>query len=334
MTGHQQLSSDARLAAFSKIFWRKGRRTVVIQCHGPVAYVSSQFRASIRASAVGKRVWRNRRFGSYAPSWDPAGDHSPNSLFAASMVQGGFALQIPAAELYYQLLPTHRVMMLELIGGTVPVEQWPTLLTRAQRIEPAREMAQRAAAAADRPASAVGPVPVGDVLPELDTVAIAQGEQASVEIGVQLLQGQRSTLDRLTGSLAPRAADGTAGPVNIAPCQRSWTAGHRGVQFQGQHVPLETLITDEVDPAVHLADRVDVVADWGRDGVPSVRYSPVGRQRPGCRSCLATALQGLRWSTSLSKDVGGPVLVHAQGRRPTPAPQGRDREQLGVDITR
>lgn len=57
------------------------------------------------------RIWQNRRFGSYAPSWDPAGDHSPNTLFAASMAQGGFALQIPSAELYYQLLPTHRVMI-------------------------------------------------------------------------------------------------------------------------------------------------------------------------------------------------------------------------------
>ncbi|MFJ6620020.1 transposase [Kitasatospora sp. NPDC091335] len=212
-------------------------------------------------------VWQNRRFGSYAPSWDPAGDHSPNSLFAASMVQGGFALKIPLAELYYQLLPTHRVMihgkrgvkiknlwydgtaldayrgvlstrggvsknkyvfhrdprdpcfvffqdprthdwhtlrwtglppegevpafsdarvrealrevrsrglapksdaellplLLELIGGTVPVDQWPTRLTRAQRIEHAREMAQSAAAAADRPASSTTvPAPGGE----------------------------------------------------------------------------------------------------------------------------------------------------------------------------
>ncbi|WP_395298767.1 transposase [Kitasatospora hibisci] len=205
------------------------------------------------------RIWQNRRFGAYAPSWDPAGDHSPNSLFAASMAQGGFALQIPPAELYYQLLPTHRVMihgrrgvkiknlwydgdaledyrhqlsrrggvaknkyvfhrdprdpcfvffqdprthdwhtlrwtglpdegqvpafsdarvrevlrevrsrglapksdaellplLLELVGGNIPVEQWPTRLTKTQRVEHAREMAQAAAAAADRPADAV-----------------------------------------------------------------------------------------------------------------------------------------------------------------------------------
>lgn len=201
------------------------------------------------------RIWQNRSFGSYAPSWDPSGDHSPNSLFAASMAQGGFSLQIPPPELYYQLLPTHRVMihgrrgvkvknlwydgpalqewrfrgsgrggvsknkyvvhrdprdpcfvyfqdpethewhqlrwvglpeegrmpafsdarvrqvmrelrtrglspksdkdllplLLDLIGGNVPVEQWPTRLTKAQRIEHAREEAQAAAAAADRP---------------------------------------------------------------------------------------------------------------------------------------------------------------------------------------
>ncbi|MDH6122853.1 hypothetical protein [Kitasatospora sp. GAS204B] len=41
-------------------------------------------------------------------------------------------------------------------------------------------------------------------------MAIAQGEQPGIEIGVQLLKGRRSTLDRLTDSLAPRAASGTA----------------------------------------------------------------------------------------------------------------------------
>ncbi len=204
------------------------------------------------------RVWQNRRFESYAPSWDPGGDHSPNSLFAASMSQGGFALRIPSPDLYYQLLPTHRVMihgkrgvkiknlwydgqaldpyrgelssrggrarnkyvihrdprdpcsvffqdprthdwhplrwtglpddgevpafsearvreamrelrrrglapksdaellpvLLELIGKNIPVDQWPTRLSRKERTEHAREVAQAAAAAADRPAGA------------------------------------------------------------------------------------------------------------------------------------------------------------------------------------
>ncbi|WP_284741713.1 hypothetical protein [Amycolatopsis sp. RTGN1] len=54
-------------------------------------------------------VWQNRRLGEHAPSWDPAGDHSPNTLFAAAMNQGGFAMQIPSPELYYQLLPAHHV---------------------------------------------------------------------------------------------------------------------------------------------------------------------------------------------------------------------------------
>jgi hypothetical protein len=51
-------------------------------------------------------VWQQRVLGDYAPAWDPAGRHSPNSLFAAAMLQTGFALQVPPAELYYQLLPT------------------------------------------------------------------------------------------------------------------------------------------------------------------------------------------------------------------------------------
>ena len=56
-------------------------------------------------------VWQNRSFGEYAPCWDPDGDHSPNTLFAAAMAQGGFALEIPRPELYYELLPTHHVMI-------------------------------------------------------------------------------------------------------------------------------------------------------------------------------------------------------------------------------
>ncbi|MFJ7998718.1 transposase [Streptomyces sp. NPDC096310] len=55
------------------------------------------------------QVWQQRRLGEYAPSWDPGGDHSPNSLIAASFAQGGFAMEIPSPELYYQLLPEHPV---------------------------------------------------------------------------------------------------------------------------------------------------------------------------------------------------------------------------------
>lgn len=50
-------------------------------------------------------VWQRRRLGEYAPSWDPGGDHSPNSLFVASFVQAGFAMEIPSPELFYELLP-------------------------------------------------------------------------------------------------------------------------------------------------------------------------------------------------------------------------------------
>lgn len=53
--------------------------------------------------------WQNRQLGEHAPCWDPAGDHSPNTLFAAAMGQGGFPMEIPAPELYYQLLPAHYV---------------------------------------------------------------------------------------------------------------------------------------------------------------------------------------------------------------------------------
>jgi hypothetical protein len=201
-------------------------------------------------------VWQRRALGEYAPSWDPDGSHSPNSLFAASFAQAGFAMDIPSRELFYELLPVHYVridarrgvkirglwydgpaladyrgrrstrggqhkgkwvirrdprdrrgvffqdpithdwhcldwtgmppvgqmpafgdarvrdllkkadarglrpksdtellpVLLELIGSHIPVSQWPTQMTKAQRAEHAREVAQAAAAHTDRPA--------------------------------------------------------------------------------------------------------------------------------------------------------------------------------------
>jgi transposase InsO family protein len=55
------------------------------------------------------RVWQNRALGGHAPAWGPGEEHSPNTLFAAAMNQGGFALQVPRPELYYELLPAHYV---------------------------------------------------------------------------------------------------------------------------------------------------------------------------------------------------------------------------------
>lgn len=54
-------------------------------------------------------VWQKRQLGEYAPHWDPDGVHSPNSLFAASFAQTGFAMEIPSPELFYELLPPHYV---------------------------------------------------------------------------------------------------------------------------------------------------------------------------------------------------------------------------------
>ncbi len=204
------------------------------------------------------KIWQNRELGEYAPAWDPGTRHSPNTLFAAAMAQGGFALQIPAPDLYYELLPVHLVkihghrgvkirglwydgpaldpyrsgpsaqggvaggkwkirreprdrrytffcdpvthgwhalrwtglppegevpsfsdiraddllraaraaglvprsdaellpLLLDLIGGLIPVDAWPTQMSRQQRTAHARESAQADQAAADRPAPA------------------------------------------------------------------------------------------------------------------------------------------------------------------------------------
>ncbi|MFF0148004.1 Mu transposase-like protein [Amycolatopsis sulphurea] len=201
------------------------------------------------------KVWQNRKLGECAPAWDPGGSHSPNSLFAAAMEQGGFQLEVPSPALYYQLLPTAHVkiderrgvkvrglwydgpalgpyrneasrrggrhkgkwvirydkrdprevffqdphtlewhtlrweglppqgevpsfgearrhellravaeaglapksdtellpVLLELAGGRIPVDQWPTQMSKQQRTQHARDVTQAAAAAADRP---------------------------------------------------------------------------------------------------------------------------------------------------------------------------------------
>ncbi|MEU2060996.1 transposase [Streptomyces sp. NPDC013455] len=55
------------------------------------------------------KVWQNRKLGEYAPSWAPGEDHSPNTLFAAAMQQGGFDLDFPEPSLYYRLLRKHHV---------------------------------------------------------------------------------------------------------------------------------------------------------------------------------------------------------------------------------
>jgi transposase InsO family protein len=213
-------------------------------------------------------VWQCRALGEFAPSWDPDGVHSPNTLFAASFAQAGFAMEIPSPELFYELLPVHYVridarrgvkirglwydgpelgdyrgrrssrggkhkglwvirrdprdrravffqdpvshawsplawtgmpqvgqmpafgdarvrelmkkvaacgmkpksdtgllpVLLELIGSKIPVSAWPTQMSKAQRTEHAREIAQAKAAEADRPtqAPATRAQPVGE----------------------------------------------------------------------------------------------------------------------------------------------------------------------------
>lgn len=57
------------------------------------------------------QIWQNHKLGEYAPSWGPGEDHSPNTLFAASMLQGGFSLDLPEPSLYYRVLRKHHVMI-------------------------------------------------------------------------------------------------------------------------------------------------------------------------------------------------------------------------------
>jgi hypothetical protein len=67
----------------------------------------SQMERLIAEFAV--RIWQVRSLGEHAPAWGPGEEHSPNTLLAAAMEQGGFRLQVPKPELYYELLPAHYV---------------------------------------------------------------------------------------------------------------------------------------------------------------------------------------------------------------------------------
>lgn len=55
------------------------------------------------------KIWQNHKLGEYAPSWAPGEDHSPNTLFAAAMEQGGFDLDFPEPGFYYKVLRKHHV---------------------------------------------------------------------------------------------------------------------------------------------------------------------------------------------------------------------------------
>ncbi|MEY9839506.1 transposase [Streptacidiphilus sp. EB103A] len=55
------------------------------------------------------QIWQNHKLGEYAPSWAPGEDHSPNTLFAAAMEQGGFDLDFPEPSFYYRALRKHHV---------------------------------------------------------------------------------------------------------------------------------------------------------------------------------------------------------------------------------
>src|SRR5260370_26555424 len=61
-------------------------------------------------------IWQDRVLRDCPPAWDPDGTHSPNTLFAASFAQAGFALEVPRPELFYELLPAHYVSIDERRG--------------------------------------------------------------------------------------------------------------------------------------------------------------------------------------------------------------------------
>jgi hypothetical protein len=76
-------------------------------------------------------------------------------------------------------------LLLELIGAHTPVDRWPTLMTKAQRMEHAREIAQADAAARDQPGASR---PSSEVVREGDVVPLRweeRGRQTEEAVDIQ-----------------------------------------------------------------------------------------------------------------------------------------------------
>jgi transposase InsO family protein len=86
-------------------------------------------------------IWQDRVLHDCPPAWDPDGTHSPNTLFAASFAQAGFALEVPRPEPFYELLPAHYVSIDERRGvkiaafGTTTRRSWPVTAAPGQAAE-------------------------------------------------------------------------------------------------------------------------------------------------------------------------------------------------------
>jgi hypothetical protein len=99
-----------------------------------------------------------------------------------------------------ELLP----VLLELIGSKIPVSEWPTQLSKSQRTEHAREVAQAKAAEADRPA----PPP---------TESEDTREQAAVVTALQWPQRARQAQDSLDAERRRRREAAVPGTPKIPP---------------------------------------------------------------------------------------------------------------------
>jgi hypothetical protein len=288
------------------------------------------------------KIWQNRELGGASPAWDPGGRHSPNTLFAAALNQGGFALQVPVRDLYYDLLRPHLVkihgnrgvkieglwydgdaltddirgkpstrggrrkgswlvrsdprdrrqvffqrdetypwqplrwtglpaegevpafadtrvtellkeararglapksdaellpLLLELIGGRIPVDDWPTQMGKRERIEHAREVLQARAAASDRPEAP--PRRDGDTVVQFPSPApAAPAQPAEVEAGWRERAGDvAAAVNQERTRRRREAVPGRAGP----PAR---TGSRRRSLFA---VPDETDETDETE---------------------------------------------------------------------------------------
>ena len=126
-------------------------------------------------------AWHRLRWTGLAPEGEvPSfGDARVRDLLRAARQAG---LQ-PRSD--RELLP----LLLELIGAHTPIDRWPTLMTKAQRIEHAREVAQADAAAHDQPGASR---PSAEVVQEGDVVPLRWEERKKrTEEAIDIQRRQR-----------------------------------------------------------------------------------------------------------------------------------------------
>jgi hypothetical protein len=138
-----------------------------------------------------------------------------------------------------ELLP----LLLDLVGGLIPVDAWPTQMSRQQRTAHARESAQADQAAADRPAPAAPAAAQGrqdgDIGADATVVPMRWRDQArDAAIAVDAERQRRRELSASSPEPAPLMRDALRhGSMLRLPDEERAPGGARGPAGDGRERP-------------------------------------------------------------------------------------------------